>query len=83
MRALNTIATPDAQSLVDPMEALSVVDYGDLYIDKMSVERTVSHVTEMVAETAAAGAIPMMVGGDKSVLFPGVKGVAAHHGDGS
>jgi agmatinase len=83
MRALNTIATPDAQSLVKPFEILSVVDYGNLYIDKMSVERTIGHVVEMVAETAGTGAIPMMVGGDTSMLYPGVKGVAEKHGDGS
>lgn len=83
MRALNTIATPDAQSLIKPFEVLSVVDYGNLYVDQMSVERTVDHVADMVAETAGTGAIPMLVGGDTSMLYPGVKGVAITHGDGS
>lgn len=76
MRALNTMAVPDVQSLVDPMKVLSIVDYGDFAIDNMSVERTIDHVTEMVAETAATGAVPMLVGGDTSMLYPGVKGVA-------
>jgi len=76
MRALNTIGTRDTQSLVDPMAELSVVDYGDFAIDTMSVERTVGHVAAMVAETAATGAVPMIVGGDTSMLYPGVKGVA-------
>jgi len=83
MRALNTIGTPDILSLVDPMEVLSVVDYGNFSIDKMSTERTIAHVTDMVAETAATGAVPMLVGGDTSMLYPGVKGVAATHGRGS
>jgi agmatinase len=77
MRALNTIGTIDAQSLVKPMEALAVVDYGNFSVDNLSLERTVDHVTDMVAETAATGAIPMLVGGDTSMLYPGVKGVAA------
>lgn len=76
MRALNTIGTPDVQSLIDPLDALSVVDYGDFYEDWQSTERTVEHVTAMVAETAATGAIPMLVGGDTSMLYPGVRGVA-------
>jgi agmatinase len=76
MRALNTIATPDVQSLVKPLEALSVVDYGNFSIDVLSTERTAEHVAEMVAETAKTGAIPMLVGGDTSMLYPGVKGVA-------
>lgn len=83
MRALNTIATPDIQSLVKPLEALSVVDYGDFDFDNLSVEKTVTHVTEMVAETAGTGAIPMIVGGDTSLLYPGVKGIAETHGAGS
>jgi agmatinase len=81
MRALNTIDAPDAQSLVRPMEALSAVDYGTFATDRLSTERSVGHVTAMVAETAATGAIPMLVGGDTSMLYPGVKGVAQSRGD--
>ena len=83
MRAMDTIATPDMQSLVKPLEALSVVDYGDFAVDNMSTERTIGHVTEMVAETAGTGAIPMLVGGDTSMLYPGVKGIAQAHGAGT
>lgn len=83
MRALNTIATRDIQSLVDPIEVLSVVDYGNFTVDNMSTERTIDHVTDMVAETAATGAVPMLVGGDTSMLYPGVKGVARTHGPAS
>lgn len=83
MRALNTVAERDVYTLVDPMEVLSIVDYGNFAIDNMSVERTVDHVTDMVAETAATGAVPMLVGGDTSMLYPGVKGVAQVHGDAS
>jgi agmatinase len=83
MRALNTIATPDVQSLVEPLEVLSVVDYGNFGIDIMSIERTVNHVADMVTETAASGAIPMLVGGDTSMLYPGVKGVARARGTGA
>jgi arginase family enzyme len=83
MRALDTIATPDVQSLLKPLEILSVVDYGNFKIDNMSIERSIDHVIEMVAETAATGAIPMLVGGDTSMLYPGVKGVAEEHGMGT
>lgn len=83
MRALNTIATPDIQSLIDPMEVLSVVDYGNFATDNMSTERTIDHVALMVTETAKAGAVPMLVGGDTSMLYPGVKGIAQAHGNGT
>ena len=83
MRGLNTIAVPDVQSLLKPLEALSVVDYGDFAVDRMSTERSIGHVAAMVAETADTGAIPMLVGGDTSMLYPGVSGVARVHGNGS
>jgi agmatinase len=80
MRVMNTLDEPDVQTLVDPMEVLSVVDYGDFRVDNMSTELTVDHVTAMVAETAGTGAVPMLVGGDTSMLYPGVRGVAEVHG---
>lgn len=83
MRSLNTIATPDIQTLVDPMKVLTVVDYGDFSVDNMSTERTVEHITSLVAETAGTGTVPLMVGGDTSILYPAVKGVAREHGNGS
>jgi arginase family enzyme len=83
MRALNTIAAPDMQSLVKPLEVLSVVDYGNFSIDELSAERTSVHVVSMVAETAITGAVPMLVGGDTSVLYAGVKGIAQARGAGS
>jgi agmatinase len=83
MRGLNTISTPDVQSLLQPLEVLSVVDYGDLYTDWLSTELSVNHIADMVAETASTGAIPMLVGGDTSMLFPGVKGIADAHGAGA
>jgi guanidinobutyrase len=81
MHAMNTIATRDIQSLLDPMEVLSVVDYGDFYVDNMSSERSVDHISAMVAETSSTKAIPMMVGGDTSILYPAVKGIASVKGE--
>lgn len=83
MRALDTIATRDVQTLLDPLEVLTVVDYGNFSIDNLSTERTIDHVTAMVRETAATGAVPMLVGGDTSLLYPAVKGLAQVHGSGS
>jgi agmatinase len=83
MRATNTMATPDAQSLVDPAEVLSVVDYGDFSVDWLATELSINHISDMVEETAKTGAIPMLVGGDTSMLYPGVRGVARTHGEGT
>jgi agmatinase len=81
MRTLNTIAVPDGQSLLQPLEILSVVDYGNFNVDNLSAERTIAHAVEMIAETAQTGTVPMIVGGDTSLLYAAVKGVAQVRGD--
>lgn len=83
MRALNTLTSPDAFSLLKPFEVLSIVDYGNFLVDNMHIERTVEHVTGMVAETYLAGAVPMLAGGDTSILYPGVSGIARARGAGT
>jgi len=83
MRALNTIANRDIHTLLNPLEVLSVVDYGNFSVDYMSTERSADYVVRMVAETSETGTVPMLVGGDTSMLYPGVKGVAQSQGSGS
>lgn len=83
LRTVNTLGEPDAQSLVRPLEVLSVVDYGNFAVDNLATERIVEHVTSLIAETVDTGAAPMMVGGDTSMLYPGVRGVARARGNGS
>lgn len=73
----------DMYTMVDPTEVLTVVDYGDIAVDNMSTERTVQHVRERVAEIARTGAIPFVVGGDHSLEYPNIAGLADVHGKGS
>jgi agmatinase len=49
----------------------------------MSTERTIQHVRERVAEIARTGAIPFVVGGDHSLEYPNIAGLADVHGKGS
>jgi agmatinase len=73
----------DMYTMVNPSKELTIVDYGDIAIDNMSTERTVRHVRERVAEIAGAGAIPFIVGGDHSLGYPDIAGLADVHGKGS
>ena len=76
MRAMDTIASPDMQSLIKPLEALSVVDYGNFSCRHWHEHRKDywSRRRHGCRERAGTGAIPMIVGGDTSMLYPGVKG---------
>lgn len=73
----------DMYTMVDPDKELNIVDYGDIAIDNMSTERSVQHVRERVAEIAKTGAIPFIVGGDHSLEYADVAGLADIHGKGS
>ncbi|MGH7267767.1 MAG: agmatinase family protein [Candidatus Rokuibacteriota bacterium] len=74
---------PHQHVRVDPFHVLTVVDYGDVAVDPFSTERSIGHVQEFVRAIAETGAIPLMVGGDHSLLWPGAAGVADVYGKGS
>ncbi|MBJ90012.1 MAG: arginase [Woeseia sp.] len=59
---------------------LIAVDYGNSPIDILSVERSMPPVRKMVREIAETGAIPIIVGGDHSLSYPNVAGVADVYG---
>jgi len=83
MRSEYGAAGPDMYTMVNPSKELTIVDYGDIAVDNMSTERTVRHVRERVAEIARTGAIPFIVGGDHSLEYPDIAGLADVHGKGS
>jgi guanidinobutyrase len=73
----------DMNTMVNPSKELNIVDYGDIAIDNMSTERSMRHVRERVAEIARTGALPFIVGGDHSLEYPNIAGLADVHGKGS
>ncbi len=75
-----TWSDPHLHVMVNWMKELTVVDYGDAPIDFLSAERTMEPVRAMVKEIAETGAIPMVVGGDHSLEYPNVAGVADVYG---
>ncbi|MEQ8313276.1 MAG: agmatinase family protein [Gammaproteobacteria bacterium] len=59
---------------------LRAVDYGNAPIDRLSVERSMTPVREMVRQIASTGAIPIVIGGDHSLEYADVAGVADVYG---
>ena len=74
---------PHMHVMVAPLNELTVVDYGDIAVDQLSLERSLSHIIDKVAEVASAGAIPMIVGGDHSLMYTDVAGVVKVYGEGN
>ena len=73
-------AYPHMDVMVTWQDTLVAVDYGDAPIDFLSTHRSMAPIREMVREIAATGAIPMIVGGDHSIEYPNVAGVADVYG---
>ena len=67
---------------VDPLRDLRVVDAGDVEMFSGDVETSLAALEEAVATVAAAGAVPVVLGGDHSIALPDVRGVARHVGQG-
>lgn len=62
---------------VEPFDWLDVVDAGDAPVTPMDIERAHAVIGRKVADVAASGAIPIILGGDHSITFPSAAAVAA------
>ncbi len=64
----------------DPFEHLSVVDYGDCFIDPHHPETVIETIEGHIKKITDAGVIPLSLGGDHFVTYPILKAIAAKHG---
>ncbi len=65
---------------VDPLVELGVVDVGDVEMPSGDTERSLAALEARVTEIAAAGAVPIILGGDHTIALPDVTGIARHVG---
>ena len=68
------------ETMVRWRSELTAVDYGNAPIDNLSVERSMPPIRRMVREIAQTGAIPVIIGGDHSIEFANVAGLADVYG---
>lgn len=78
------LVTPEHMHvMVSPFNELNVVDYGDIAVDYLSTENSVGEIRSVVREIAETGAIPIIVGGDHSLMYPDVAGLVDVYGKGN
>jgi agmatinase len=65
---------------VDALQDLRVVDAGDVLMLAGEIQPALERLERAVHTVAAAGAIPVVLGGDHTIALPDVTGVARHHG---
>ena len=65
---------------IDLLDALAVVDYGDLPVSPGDTERTYAQVEEALAPVVEAGIFPLVFGGDHSITLAELRPLAHVHG---
>jgi agmatinase len=80
IRAASSPPGPQLETQVDALSELRVVDFGDAPVLPADPVRSHAAIEETVSQVLAAGAIPVVLGGDHSISEPDVRACAAAHG---
>jgi agmatinase len=80
IRAASCPPGPHLEAKVDAMAELRLLDYGDAPVVPADADRTHEAIERTVGEVVAAGAIPIVLGGDHSIAEPDIRACAARHG---
>ncbi|MDO9521214.1 MAG: agmatinase family protein [Pseudohongiella sp.] len=82
LRSMYGMSGNDQYVQVNPSAELNIVDYGDIAIDNNSTERSTQEVRRVVYEILAAGAMPVIIGGDHSLAYPDIAAMVDFYGKG-
>ncbi len=80
IRAASSPSGPELGTWVDAIAELRVVDFGDAPVLPADPTRSHAAIEATVAQVLAAGAIPVIIGGDHSISEPDVRACAAAYG---
>jgi agmatinase len=65
---------------VDPLAEMRVADIGDVLMPSGDTAQSIKRLEDVVYAVSAAGAMPVILGGDHTITFPDATGVARHAG---
>ncbi len=78
MRRISALYTPYNFELgIDLREQMTMCDAGDVFTIPANIEKTFDQVSNAVAYVASTGSLPIILGGDHSIGFPTVRGIAS------
>jgi agmatinase len=80
IRAASGPQGPQLEARLDAFAELRVVDFGDAPVISADPARTHAAIEALVGQVLAAGAIPLVLGGDHSISEPNIRAVASAHG---
>ena len=77
IRKISALYTPYNYELgVDLREQMTLCDVGDVFTIPGNIEKTFDQTSRAVAHVFSSGALPIILGGDHSIGFPCVRGIA-------
>jgi agmatinase len=81
IRSASALIRPYNPALgVNVVDALSLVDYGDVPVSPGDTERTYAQVEEALAPVVDAGIFPLALGGDHSITLAELRALARRYG---
>lgn len=63
---------------VDLQEELDLVDVGDVFVIPSNIEKSFDQIDRAVSFLVGEGVFPVVLGGDHSIGYPDVRGIAPH-----
>ncbi len=77
LRKISALCTPyNYEMAVDLREQMSLCDAGDVFTIPANIEKSFDQISRAVSHVASSGSFPIMIGGDHSIGFPCVRGIA-------
>ncbi|WP_299861450.1 agmatinase family protein [uncultured Roseobacter sp.] len=77
VRKISALYTPYNYEMgVDLREQMTLCDAGDVFTIPANIEKTFDQISRAVSHVASSGSLPIMIGGDHSIGFPCVRGIA-------
>jgi len=80
IRAAGCPPGPHLEARIDGLSELQVVDFGDAPVVPADPAGNHAAIERTVAQVVAAGAVPVVLGGDHSISEPDIRAVSAEHG---
>ena len=79
IRRISALYTPYNYEMgVDLREQMTLCDVGDVFTIPANIEKTFDQISNGVGHVFASGALPIILGGDHSIGFATVRGIARH-----
>mmetsp|Transcript_10656 Transcript_10656/g.29364 ORF Transcript_10656/g.29364 Transcript_10656/m.29364 type:complete len:408 (+) Transcript_10656:210-1433(+) len=78
IRRISALYTPyNYERGIDLREQMSLCDAGDVFTIPANIEKSFDQISNAVAHIASTGSMPIILGGDHSIGFPTVRGLAS------